>query len=260
MNFNIKRLCLGLALLANTLFAKDIFITAPYYGNIFNAYTNSKYNLNLEDTQMMDGIYLQYISPEKGQLNLFLYQAPNVNYSKVNGLHANVDWYFGEGDKWVLGLGYDNILINMDAGSNLAGLSVFRLYNDVKEVYVRFGKYVQTGEWMSGLQSRFLPYVGYGTESIGGSITMSPPGTTKPISSGQNYPLAGINGHFSCHHFIDVDAKFMTMFQSGKPLNTVTLQANLYFTHNLGLTYQYKYMEQTSGKDIYSIAGIAIVL
>ncbi len=259
MNFNIIRLCLVVVILTNNLFAKDIFIAAPYYGNICNIYT--KGSLSLQDTQMMNGVYLQYINPENGQINLFLYQAPNVNYAKVNGLHGNADWYFGDGDKWVVGLGYDNIIIDMDAGSHIMGPgSTFKLYNDVKEVYVRFGKYISTGEWVAGLSTRFLPYIGYGTESIGGSATISPgPGLIR-INSGENYPLAGINYRFNYHHFIDVDAKYMAMFQSTKTLNAFTFQANLYFTHNLGLTYQYKYMEQKSGKDIYSIAGIAFVL
>jgi len=148
----------------------------------------------------------------------------------------------------------------MDAGSNISGLSVFKMYNDVKEVYVRFGKYVQTGEWISGLQTRFLPYIGYGRESVGGSVTMSPGPGLIPVNSGENYPLAGMNGHFNFHHFIDIDAKYMLMYQKVKTLPVITLQANVFFTHNLGLTYQYKYMEQTSGKDIYSIFGVALVL
>ncbi len=263
VNKNISIKLFILFSLFATVFAKDLLIIAPYYGNISNTYTNSKYGLNMEDTQMMDGIYAQFVSPENGQTNIFLYQAPNVNYSKVTGLHALSDWYFGQGDKWVIGLGYDNIIINMDAGNHIAGLDLFKLDNDVKEVYLRLGKYFSAGEYY-GVTTRFLPYLGYGTETVAGSIVLNPSGPaplmTIPVYSQQNYPLAGLNGHFEFHHFITIDAKHMVMFQTAKNIRTTTIEANLYFTKNLGLTYQYKNMEQTNGSDIYSIAGIVLVL
>ena len=109
-----------------------------------------------------------------------------------------------------------------------------------------------------------MPYVGYGTESVGGDTTYAVPPyvplTNRAFQSGENYALAGLNGHFSFHHFFVVDTKYMAMFQKAKTLNSVTLQANFYLTRNVGLTYQYKYMEQTSGKDIYGIFGVVIVL
>ncbi|MDD5456825.1 MAG: hypothetical protein PHV30_07325 [Candidatus Margulisbacteria bacterium] len=246
----------------NIIFAKDILMMAPYYGTILNTYENSSYGLNLQDTQMMDGLFVQYLNSGLGCINAFFFQAPQVNFSRVIGVHSNADMYFGDGDKWVLGLGYDNIVIKMDAGNNISGLTSFKMDNNVKEVYVRFGKYISIGEWF-GLITRLLPYIGYGTESVGGSVTVDPagpaPSTAKPIDDGQNYLLAGLNSKFSFLHFLNFDAKYMVMFQKVKPINIVTLQANLFLTQNWGISYQYKYMELSNGKDIYNIAGIDYV-
>lgn len=240
--------------------AETIRIVAPYLGSITNEYANEAYHLDLRDTARMEGVYAQWINTKVFQANAFVYRAPDVNYSRVKGLHLNLDFYYKPtaAGKWVAGAGLESLNIDMSAGGNIAGLSAFDLDNTVSFYYARSGRYFY---FKSGpADFSMLPYAGYATEKISGEIVMdtpSPsPARTVDIGDSDSHPIAGLNLNATVWHFIDLQAKWMGRFKDGDRLDEYSALANFYLNRHWGLSYRFKYMEYGSSSNAYHLGGV----
>ncbi len=238
--------------------AATIRIITPYIGTLASEYSGN--GISLKDTGEMDGLYAQWINTDKFQANGFYYRAPDVSYSLISGMHLNFDYYIkpSKSGKYVVGAGFEDINIDMSAGTHIAGLNSFDMNNDVRFYFLRAGRYFyyKTG----ALDASLLPYAGYAHEAISGDIHMDvagpPPPMTVDISDTDNHPLAGINLELTFAHFISVQGKWMGRFKKHETLNDYSLMANLFLTRHWGLSYRYKYMEYGSSSDRYNLAGL----
>lgn len=240
--------------------AETLRIISPYLGSITNKYANTAYNLDLADTAQMRGLYAQWINTEKFQANAFYYGAPEVNYSRVTGLHLNLDFYFRptRAGKWVAGAGLESLNIDMSAGSAIPGLNSFDMDNDVLFYFARAGRYFYYKKGV--LDASLLPYAGYAREKVSGDITMDPPGpgvVRVAIDDRDSHPLAGLNLNATLAHFIDLQGKWMGRFKNGERLDEYSLMANFYLNRHWGLSYRYKYMEYGSSSNGYHLGGVA---
>ena len=241
--------------------AETLRIISPYIGSVTNKYANAAYGLDLADTAQMRGIYAQWINTEKFQVNAFYYGAPEVNYSRVTGLHLNLDFYFRptRAGKWVAGAGLESLNIDMSAGNSIPGLTLFNMDNDVLFYFARAGRYFYYRKGL--LDASLLPYAGYASEKITGEITLdtpSPsPARTIDIGDKDSHPLAGLNLNATLAHFIDLQGKWMGRFKDGDRLDEYSLMANIYLNRHWGLSYRYKYMEYGSSSNGYHLGGVA---
>ncbi|MCX7788558.1 MAG: hypothetical protein N2442_12790 [Spirochaetes bacterium] len=258
--------------------AETITIVAPYMGWVTNTYENDSYKLNLEDSGFLSGMYLQSINPSLFQWNAFLYYSPDVNYSTLWGGHFIVDFY-PIGDflgKYLVGAGVEVIRIDMDAGNSIkvpAGpppatttLEGFNLTNTIIIPYARVGKYLVFG--MGPVQFSVLPWIGATYESVQGTIKFTaqfspPPAPKTSIDTSFDdsawYATAGINLKLTLFRFLDIEGKYQATFDGEVYHPSFSLIANLFFTRNWGLSYRYKYMETSGGKDSYNLFGVAYV-
>lgn len=243
-----------------------MFISTLYSGVINNKYdyTSERSNLNLEDSGLMTGLYLQYLNPEYFQVNGFFYYSPDVNYSKVYGAHLNGDGYFLKG-AWgslVAGLDVEYIRIRMDAEDKIYSLEDFRMNNDVLFTMARFGAKVNLYQ-NSFMSLTALPYAGITRESVKGTVWVNPSGpemytplVKSNFSDTDWYPSWGINLGANLFHFIDITLKYLGRAQKDNYMNSFTGQINVYPTRNFVLSYQYKYMDVSAdGCDEYHILG-----
>jgi hypothetical protein len=243
--------------------AENIRIVAPYLGYVKNFYENSEYDLELDDSSLMKGLYFQWINPTRYQWNTFIYQSSDINYSTLWGGHFIFDWYFGvwERGKFVIGTGIEYIRLDMSAGTNIAPLTDFELLNNIIVPYARFGHYFTFGG--DRLNASLLPWAGIQPEWVKGDIAFGapfPPFTIdEEIDDYDTFWIAGVNSSLSIFHFITVDAKYRATFNKNVYYSSVDTMLNLFFSRHWGLSYRFKYSESSSGSTSYHIGGIAYV-
>lgn len=244
--------------------AETIRIVAPYLGSITNEYANEAYHLDLRDTARMEGVYAQWINTKVFQANAFVYRAPEVNYSRVKGLHLNLDFYYKPvaAGKWVAGAGLESLNIDMSAGNKIPSMTSFDMDNTVSFYYARAGRYFYHKAGPADLS--LLPYVGYAHERINGDIRLDPvspfaPPVTVDIDDKDDHPIAGLNLNATVWHFIDLQAKWMGRFKDGDRLDEYSALANFYLNRHWGLSYRFKYMEYGSSSNAYHLGGVAYV-
>ena len=233
--------------------ARDIRILTPYFGHIRNVYDNEKQDIQLDDDGLLGGLFFQWVNPDLYQWNIFLYHAPDVNYSVLWGGHLIFDYYFGVRDagKWVVGGGLEIIRLDMDAGDEIEGLDNFTLLNNIYVPFVRAGRYFYFS--YDPVHLSVLPWFGFQPEFVRGELA------NERIESDEFFAIAGLNVKASIFHFIEVEAKFKATFNAYEYLNTVSGMLNVFLTRNLGISYRMKYFETTVGSNLYHIGGIAIV-
>jgi len=257
-------LCTLLGLnIAVTASASTIRIVTTYLGALKNTYVSEEQGLDLEDSGLLKGLYLQWINTERFQTNFFLYQASDVNYSSIWGFHFLFDWYYDVEDnqKNVIGVGTEYIGINMDAGSNIAPLTDFTLTNKVIAPFVRAGRYFYFGP--STLRSYLLPWFGFEYEMVRGDVSFLPPGPPIPVEqdihSDYLFGLVGLKFNTVIYHFLDIELKSSLAFNEDEVLSRIAAMVNLYLGRHWGLSYRFLYTENISGKNMYNLGGIAIV-
>lgn len=243
--------------------AEDIRIVAPYLGYLRNVYENATYNLDLDDSSLMEGLYFQWINPNRYQWNTFLYHSSDINYSTLWGGHFIFDLYLGvrERGKFVIGTGVEYIRLDMDAGNEIVPLTDFQLTNNIIVPYLRAGRYFLFGG--DRVSVSLLPWAGIQQEWVKGDITFIPPGPPIPVEADIDeedfFGIAGINTSVSIFHFITVDAKYRGTFNADDYFSSVDSMLNVFFTRHWGLSYRFKYSETSSGSTAYHIGGIAYV-
>ncbi|TVR05656.1 MAG: hypothetical protein EA403_02045 [Spirochaetaceae bacterium] len=252
----------------------DIRIVAPYAGFVTSVYERESANgdIRLKDTDLMLGLYAQWIRPGKFQANAFLYHAPDVNYASLWGLHTNVDFYFalGEIENLVIGGGVQFLMIDIDAGDNIVSVSPmgtevnlqdFTLRTSVVAPYLRTGRQVPFGDARTNVV--IFPWVGGEVNFVGGDVSFGlpfpPPGTTidESIDDIDLYALAGINVRANLWRFLQIDAKYSAAFDPYTFLPRASIMTNVFFTRNLGVSYRFSAMESSAGSTVYHIFGVA---
>ena len=268
--------CLGilaLSIFPESLPAEDIRIIAPYIGFITDKVDQADYQLDLKETVLLKGLYLQWINPESYQWNLFVYQAADVNYSDLLGGHFIFDYYFGsdQGGKYLLGAGCEIMNVAMDAGNSINyttrgstyQLQDFTMTNTLLIPYFRAGKYFLIGNGM--VRVSVLPWAGVQPQWVRGDLEFLMPGRTGYTKNSYSlddysfFGLAGINLKLLVSHFADIEVKYQASFNQDEYLNTLTLIANGYFSRHWGLSYRMKYLENSSGSDLYHLFGVAYI-
>jgi hypothetical protein len=251
---------------------KNIRIVAPYLGTVTNVYENEERGLDLKDSSLLKGLYVQWVRPDVYQWNVFISQASDINYSTMWGGHFIFDYYFDVAEKHrnVIGAGYEFIRIDMDAGSNIAPLADFTLLNAISIPYLRVGRYFLFGSSRGGGgggKDKFglsvLPWLGVEYEIVNGEVSFIPPGppTTvrEEIEDRYVFPLVGLNLKATLFHFIDAEVKYAARFDADYYFSDVSAIANVFFTRHWGLSYRFKYFENINGSIAYNIWGIAAV-
>lgn len=253
-----------LALLAGAAGAEDIRIVAPYLGVATNVYSDSSYGIDITDSKLMEGLYFQWINTDLFQANAFLYHSADINYSQLWGGHLIADFYVLKDalGKVVLGAGLEVMSLDLDAGSAFPPLTKFKLPTTLYVPYARAGHYFYLNPATS-LQISVLPWAGAQYQVTRGSVSFVPPGPpstfTQSIDDETLYAMAGLNVGVTFMHFIEVEAKYHATFNQTDYLSTFDGMVNFFFTRNWGLTYRYKYMQETNGSTSYHIFGVAYV-
>ncbi len=260
--------------------AEDVRIIAPHIGAITNEVEFGDYSIDLKETVLLKGLYLQWIDTERYQWNLFAYQASDVNYSDVWGAHFIFDYYFGPdwSGQFLAGAGFEVISVNMDAGDHIVGtmngqpatLRDFTMTNTVMLPYLRLGKYFRFGD--GAVRFSVLPWAGIQPQWIGGDLKFERPSGYNPVTHQFTYAaedislddydlfgIAGINFKVQLSRYADLEAKYQATFNDGYYHSTVTVIANGYFSRHWGLSYRFKYMEHSDGSDIYHLVGLAFI-
>ena len=263
MVFFLAFLILISVTVVDRLDAEDIQIVTPYLGYLTNVYENTDYNLDLDDSSLMKGLYFQWINPDRYQWNTFIYQSSDINYSSLMGAHFIFDLYLGVRDsgKYVIGAGAEYIRLDMDAGNNIIPLSDFELTNNIIVPYMRAGRYfLFNGD---ALSLSILPWGGIQPEWIGGDIAFTLPGPPftieDKIEEQEIFGIAGINASVSISHFITINTKYRGTFNADDYYSSLDSMVNVFFTRNWGLSYRFKYNETSSGVNTYHIGGISYV-
>jgi hypothetical protein len=257
------------------VFAEDqapshVAVAARYDGWITNEFQYKEYDMKSKDTSWMTGLYLQYVDPTLFQINGFFYYSPDVNYSKVTGMHVNGDGYFlnGEWGSLVVGVDIEKIKIRMDAGSHLQGymmgawytINNFKVDNDVLFMMARTGARINILRDSLASVSVF-PYIGATRETVTGSVSLTPPGPPVNVKIDEKdwYPSFGVNITGRFFHFIECTAKYLGRAKKNDYMSSYTGQLNVYVTMYAVLSYQFKYMDMGEGYDMYHILGAGIV-
>jgi len=248
--------------------AGDIRLISPYAGPITDVYKNDDRDLELKDTQLLKGLFFQWIDPERFQWNAFIYQSSGINYSSLWGGHFVFDRYFRakQSGKWVAGLGAEYMRIDMDAGGNIRPLTDFRMLNTLFIPYARAGYRFQfhRGPFTMGL----LPWAGAEHVRTRGDLNLAldPPGPAPAVTSREDIDdddllaIAGLNVSANLFHVIDIEAKYHGALNADSGYSSASAMVNLFFTRRCGLSYRMKYFEFEKGWDLYHIFGIAAVL
>jgi hypothetical protein len=254
--------------------AEDIRIVAPYLGGVWNTFQRDTGNglMELEDSSLMEGLYFQWISPDRYQWNAFVYHSADINYATLWGGHFIFDLYLGvrERGKFVVGTGIEYIRLDMDAGDELATAYVlydFQLVNNIIVPYLRAGRYFLFGS--ETLSVSVLPWVGIQPQWVRGRASgiVDPPGPPPPpptpfdddIVEDDLYGLAGLNASMTLFHFVNLDLKYRGTFNGDDYFSTVDGLLNVFFTRHWGVSYRFKYSETSSGPTTYHLGGIAFV-
>jgi hypothetical protein len=250
-------------LLASTAGATTIGIVTPYLGALTNTYTSEEQGLDLKDTALLKGVYLQWINTERFQSNFFLYQSSDINYSDIWGFHFLFDWYYDvqENQKNVIGVGTEYIGIKMDAGSNIPGLTDFQLTNNVIAPFLRAGRYFYFGP--PTFRSYILPWFGFEYDLVRGDVSFLPPGppipVTQDIHADYLLGLVGLKYNMVVYRFLDVELKSSLAFNHDEVLTRLAAMVNLYLGRHWGLSYRFLYTENISGANLYNLGGVAVV-
>jgi hypothetical protein len=248
--------------------ARDVRIAVPYLGVITNVYEDAEKNLDLEETGLLAGFFFQWVNPEKYQWNAFVYHSPDINYSSIWGGHFIFDYYFAEDrlGKYLVGAGIELIQIDMDAGNSIVPLQNFTLTNTVTVPYVRAGKYFNFRAGPAGIS--VLPWAGIQPEFYTGDLEFSavfgPPPTPPTLvkesfDESDWYGIAGLNLKVNLFRFLDIEGKYQGTFNGDDYRSAWSALVNLFLNRSFGLSYRFKYMETSSGSDLYHLAGVAFV-
>lgn len=251
----------ALALLPRLSCAETVRVVVPYFGSITDKYANAPYRLDLKDTGGLCGVYAQWINTEKFQANAFYYAAPDVNYSRVDGLHLNFDYYVlpAKNGKYAVGGGLESLRVDLEADHKVAGYSYLALKNDILYYYGRAGRYFYFRP--GAFDVSLLPYAGYAFEKVTGDIyaDFTGPGYYRgDIKDSSSYPVGGVNLGASYRHFIEAQAKWMRRFRSDGPLDDYSLMLNFFVSRRVGLSYRFKYMDEAEGSVSYHMGGVAV--
>ena len=250
----------------------DIRIIAPYAGIVTNVYERESGtgDIRLKDTDLMLGLYGQWIRTGEFQANAFLYHAPDVNYASLWGLHTNLDFYFslGEIENLVIGGGVEFLTIDIDAGDNVtitssggiqANLQDFSLKTTVIAPYLRTGRQFPFGDARANVV--IFPWVGGEVDFVRGDVSFGLPfppfAVEEPINETDLYALAGINVRANLWRFIQIDAKYSAAFDPYTFLPRASIMTNVFFTRNLGVSYRFSAMESSAGSTVYHLFGVA---
>jgi hypothetical protein len=254
------------AMLTASDYSEQIRVATVNGGVITNTYKNTKYDLSLKDSGMMTGLYLQWINTKRFQVNFFGYYAPDVNYSRVFGYHANGDVYYLNNytGSFVTGLDFEGLNINMDAGDHISGLEKFTMKNKVLFMMMRAGYKFKVNS-SGNVSLSLFPYAGATRESVWGNIVLNPSGPPAytpemkiDISDHENFLSWGVNLSVKLFHFTEFTGKYLARQKDGGRLDSFSFQTNLYLPWNVAVSYQYKNMDLTSGKDIYHLFGVGM--
>ena len=252
---------------AESDYSKRVRIATVNAGLYANEYCDSDSGIELEDSSPFYGAYLQWVETGKFQANLFGYVAPDVNYSRVSGIHCNADGYFLKNalGAFAAGIDFERIDISMDAGDAIKGLENFGMENAVTFALFR-GGFRFSREFSPALSATLFPYGGLTLERVDGEVTVNPmgppaftPETTSDISDSLTYFSWGTNLTVRAFHCLELTGKYMMRMRDGDNLSTVTAQANVYLPCHLAATYQFKYMEMPEGSDRYHLFGLGFV-
>lgn len=258
---------------------QDIRIVAPYGGWVTNqiARESKEGDFELTDTDVMFGLYAQWIRPRSFQGNLFFYHAPDVNYSTLWGLHSNLDIYtdLGPVSDMVFGGGLELITFEVDAGDNIkvvspmgtAKVENFELRNTVIAPFLRTGKQFPIAA--KNLEALVFPWAGaeYTMQSGEISFTVPPPpfpgsqpvNVNSEIDEADIHALVGLNARAILYRFFQVDAKYSLALGADEVYNRVSLMANVFFSRNLGTSWRFSYMETSAGYTQYNLLGLVIM-
>lgn len=246
--------------------SRDIRIVTPYAGFVTNEYqreTDSG-NIGLKDTDLMLGLYGQWIRTGAFQANAFLYHAPDVNYATLWGLHTNVDFYFslGEIENLVIGGGVEFLTIDIDAGDNVNGLQDFGARTTVVAPYLRTGRQFPFGDARTNVV--IFPWVGGEIDFVRGDVSFGlpfpPPFGTQvdeSIDGTELYALTGLNVRATLWRFLQIDAKYSAAYDPYTFLPRASVMTNVFFSRNLGVSYRFSAMESSAGSTVYHIFGLA---
>jgi hypothetical protein len=252
-------------LVAGASWAEDIRIVAPYVGTLTDVQAKTANSPELKDTGLLTGLYLQWINPEAYQWNVFAYYAPDVNYTSTIGSHFIYDRYFGHSasGKFLVGGGLEVMRMVMDAGTNL-GTDSFDQTITLLIPYLRVGKYITTKTGPADFS--ILPWIGVEPQWLWGDSTVKismGPGNQQTFESSLDdsafYGIAGLNLKVTLYHFIDLEGKYQATFDSSDYFNTWNAISNIYLSRNWGLSYRFKYMETSTGKNYQNYFGVAYV-
>lgn len=257
--------CIAIATLpAETDYSKRVRIATVNAGIYSSEYADDAYGIKLSGSGVMLGAYAQWIEHGKFQANAFAYYVPDVNDSRVAGLHLNADGYFLANALgcFVAGIDAERISIDMDAGDSIAGLDDFAMENDITVAIARAG-FRFTGKPSTNLSVSLLPYAGVALEKVDGELTLDPagpPAMTPPmaidISDNSAYPVWGVNLTLRVFHAFELTGKYLARECEGERLDTLTAQVNAYLPLHFVASYQYKLMDETSGTSSYHLFGI----
>ena len=242
----------------------DIRIVAPYAGWVTSVYEreHDPEDIELKDTDLMLGLYAQWIRPRSFQANVFLYHAPDVNYASLWGLHSNLDFYFNAGpvQNLVAGGGLELITINIDAGDNVEPLQDFELQTSVVAPFLRAGKqFPLANDWAELV---IFPWAGAELDFVRGDLSFFVPfpfpGQTVKTDLDETdlYALAGINLRSTLLRFLQLDAKYSAAFDPHSWYPRASLMTNVFLTRQLGLSYRFSYMQTSAGSTMYNIFGV----
>jgi opacity protein-like surface antigen len=263
-----------LALLVGALYAEDIRVVVPYLGMATNAYqkTDPYYTIDWNDTKLMEGLYFQWINPDRFQANTFLYHSADINYSQFWGGHLIGDFYVLSDrlGKVAVGAGLEVLRLDTDAGDAESAQYIFdlKLPLTLYAPYARAGHYFYFGSSAKVLVSVF-PWLGVEYDITRGDISLvadtdgpGPGGLTpreQSLDDETLYGLTGLSLSATIMHFIELQAKYKLTFNADDLLSTWDAMSNVFFTRHWGVSYRFKYMLSTSGSTSYHIGGIAYV-
>lgn len=241
-----------------------IRVLSLYGGTINNTYRESAYSLDLDDSGAMFGLYAQWIETGVFQANLFAWYAPDVNYSKTWGLHANADAFFLGGD-WgslVAGLDVETIDLKLDAGANEPPYTALTQDMNVLFVMLRAGARFKfdlgNAAWLT-----VFPFAGYTREKVSGTLTYAMPGPppgTVDLGSSDDFPSWGLNLRARLFHFLELGVKYLGRAKPDDYLSSVTLQVDWSLTRAWALSYMYKHMQISGAStDGYHLFGLGCV-
>ncbi len=249
---------------AESDFSERVRIATLNAGWYTNEYADTERGLDLGETGPFYGAYAQWVETGKFQANIFGYLAPDVNDARVAGLHANADAYFlGNAlGSFAAGLDAERISVDMDSGDSIAGLENFEMRTDVTVAIARAGFRFAVAP-SSRIRATLFPYGGYAWERDSGTLTINPAGPPAytpemriDLDDALLYPVWGVNFSVRAFYAIELTGKYLAQYRDEDLLGTATAQVNVFLPWSLVASYQYKFMERSSGNDSYHLFGV----